>query len=433
MKAPNTVKTWEKTRLQNLVRHKSGRYYARLFLSGKEIWKSLKTSHFSVAESRLGVLQKEHRALRGKDIDTADAKMTFSQAAALHMERVEKNVGIKRRTRVYWKQTLDALLKSWPELAATEIKRITNTACRDWASRYAKVGSSSRYNNTLSLIRHIIDVAVERGVLYSNPAVGLERKTVRPKRLELPTRLQFEAFIAEVRSAHSRDSQNCADFVQGLAFTGCRISEAAQIEWRDLNFETGEIFVKGDPEEATKNGEVRRVPMIPQARELFENMRHSRADEPNASKTFLVCESQKSMDRAAKKIGMARITHHDLRHFFATVSIESGVDIPTVSRWLGHKDGGALAMRTYGHLRREHSVAQAQKVSFAPVQTEDATYSVAKAAPMHPAARMETKATSLRRKKPETSWVDSVADAPPRKIAKRSAAGVRVPESRSLS
>ena len=73
------------------------------------------------------------------------------------------------------------------------------------------------------------------------------------------------------------------------------------------------------------------------------------------------------MDSAAKKIGMTRITHHDLRHFFATVSIESGVDIPTVSRWLGHKDGGALAMRTYGHLRREHSVAQAQKVSFEPV------------------------------------------------------------------
>jgi hypothetical protein len=29
---------------------------------------------------------------------------------------------------------------------------------------------------------------------------------------------------------------------------------------------------------------------------------------------------------------------------FATRCIESGVDIPTVSRWLGHKDGGALAM-----------------------------------------------------------------------------------------
>jgi hypothetical protein len=31
---------------------------------------------------------------------------------------------------------------------------------------------------------------------------------------------------------------------------------------------------------------------------------------------------------------------------------------------LDTKDGGALAMKTYGHLRREHSIAQAQRVSF---------------------------------------------------------------------
>jgi hypothetical protein len=40
------------------------------------------------------------------------------------------------------------------------------------------------------------------------------------------------------------------------------------------------------------------------------------------------------------------------------------VDIPTVSRWLGHKDGGALAMRVYGHLRDEHSVKMAKRVNF---------------------------------------------------------------------
>jgi hypothetical protein len=40
------------------------------------------------------------------------------------------------------------------------------------------------------------------------------------------------------------------------------------------------------------------------------------------------------------------------------------VDIPTVSRWLGHKDGGALAMRVYGHLRQEHSISAIQKVIF---------------------------------------------------------------------
>jgi hypothetical protein len=59
-----------------------------------------------------------------------------------------------------------------------------------------------------------------------------------------------------------------------------------------------------------------------------------------------------------------KFTHHDFRHFFATTCIESGVDIPTVSRWLGHKDGGALAMKRYGHLRQEHSFAMIKRVNF---------------------------------------------------------------------
>jgi integrase len=67
------------------------------------------------------------------------------------------------------------------------------------------------------------------------------------------------------------------------------------------------------------------------------------------------------MDRAAKTAGMYRITHHDLRHLFATRCIESGVDIPTVSRWLGHQDGRALAMKVYGHLRNQHSQEMAKK------------------------------------------------------------------------
>ncbi len=118
MQAEKTVKTWEKTRLQNLVRHKSGRYYARLFLNGKEIWKALKTSHFSVAEARLAVVLKEHRERKGKEIDASNAKMTFGEAASLHMQRVADDVSIKRRTRQYWKETLDALARLYPFLRA---------------------------------------------------------------------------------------------------------------------------------------------------------------------------------------------------------------------------------------------------------------------------------------------------------------------------
>src|SRR5262249_6598677 len=203
-------------------------------------------------------------------------------------------------------------------------------------------------------------------------AADVKRAPIRGKEIALPTIDKFNALIAEMRAGRSRDSLNCADFASGLAFTGCRVGEAREIAWRDVDFDAGEIVVRGDTKTGTKNWELQRVPLIPDARTLFERMRRERSAESLDAKVFLVGECQKSLDRACERVGADRITHRDLRHLFATRCIESGVDIPTVSRWLGHKDGGALAMKTYGHLRREHSIAQAQRVTFAPVATKQA-------------------------------------------------------------
>jgi integrase len=372
----NEKKVWNKTGKQNLVRHKTGRYYARVTAGGKEVWKSLRTSHLSVAQARLSEFLKEHRQRvgngGGKD-SLVSARMTFGEAAEAHLRNLDNNVRLKPRTRAYWRERLRALLKSWPHLWATEIRRITVGAARAWAGKYGRTASPTNYNNTISLLRHVFAVAVEAGVIYANPAAVLKRTQLRGKEIALPSADKFNAMVAEMRNGHGRDSRNCADLVEGLAYSGMRKGEANALEWRDLDFEASELVVRGDAVFGTKGGEGwRRVPMIPDARALFERMRGDRRGEPLDGKVFLVRECRRSLDRACKKVGIDRITHHDLRHLFATRCIESGVDIPTVSRWLGHKDGGALLMKTYGHLRREHSQAQALKVSFSPTTAKPA-------------------------------------------------------------
>ncbi len=365
MKQHRSTKTWERTRIQNLLRHKSGRYYARTFTAGKEVWKSLKTRHFEVAQARLAEFLKEHRQrvsnANGGEVST---RMTFGQAAEIHLRNLNDDLSIKPGTRDYWRQRLTALIKSWPGLNETEIRKITQADCKRWASAYGKKVSPTNYNNTVALLRHILNVAIEAGVIYANPAATVKRVPLRGKHVSLPTAAKFNAMIAEMRAGHGRDSKNCADFAEGLAFTGCRRGEANEIEWRDLEVDAGVLVVRGDSATGTKNWEVRRVPLIADAQALFRRMRSERPNEPLEAKVFRVRECQKALDRACKKVGADRITHHDLRHLFATRCIESGVDIPTVSRWLGHKDGGALLMKTYGHLRDEHSHAQAKRVTF---------------------------------------------------------------------
>ena len=57
------------------------------------------------------------------------------------------------------------------------------------------------------------------------------------------------------------------------------------------------------------------------------------------------------MASAAKKAGIPRFTHHSMRHYFCSNAIEAGIDFKVIAGWLGHKDGGILVAKTYGHLR----------------------------------------------------------------------------------
>ena len=434
------MKTWTKTRVQNLMRHRNGLYYGRFYSKGKEQWIPLKTELFEVAKARLREHIGDLKEEASTDEAVAQGKMTFGEAAAVFLERLKSSgLGLKgkrsNRKRItessvhYREQTVRALLKSWPELATKDVRKISEAECEKWSEGFAARYSATRYNGTLDSLRHVIEVAIKAGARHGNPADAIGRREVRQKQLKLPEREQFQRFVIAIETAGAWCSCDCADFVRFLAFTGCRKNEASHVLWRDVDFDRKRLYVR-----ITKNGQARYVPMIPDALTLLDQMQTQRSDANGEAPVLKVREAQKAMDNAATKIGMARITHHDLRHLFATQCIESGIDIPTVSRWLGHVDGGALAMKVYGHLRDAHSTEQAMKVSFAPVGNDRVTAFAAKVAPLLPAGPTEKRPISSRRTKiAEDSWVDSVASEKPRRSAKRSGIAAQKPESRALS
>ena len=336
-KTPN--KSWEKTKVQNLVRHKSGRYYARTFGNNKEIWKSLRTDHLSVAKARLAEFLREQREKQSAMANHSSAKMTFGEALAIHLQNQADGVTIKPTTRHYWKQVFTSLLKSWPGLAerAGSRKPIARSGRAGFARSHPQRATTTRLLAfdmcSMWQLRRASFTAIRRPSWSACRCVrSNSRSRVGPSSSNLSKRLS-----ALVRGARAI----APIFLRGLAFTGCRKGEAGEMRWRDLDFAAGEIVVRGDSETGTKNWTVRRVPMIPDAGALFQRMLETSAGEPLTAKVFRVNEAQKAIDGATRKLGLARITHHDLRHLFATPAIESGVDIPKVSRWLGHKDGGA--------------------------------------------------------------------------------------------
>ena len=85
--------------------------------------------------------------------------------------------------------------------------------------------------------------------------------------------------------------------------------------------------------------------------------------DPDA-RVFQAGEAMESLARACKDVGMSRMTHHDLRHFFVVTALQAGVDVRTIAEWLGHSDDGALLLRTYGKNTVEHSEQMARKMKF---------------------------------------------------------------------
>jgi len=85
----------------NLVRSEHGTYYLRARICGRLVWKSLKTSTFTVAKLRHNDLLAELRRgiRRGAADIKVSVKMTFADAVELYRIDVQNNVRLKPRAK----------------------------------------------------------------------------------------------------------------------------------------------------------------------------------------------------------------------------------------------------------------------------------------------------------------------------------------------
>jgi integrase len=357
--------TFKPTTIQFLYRREPiGVYYARLYVRGGNKWISLHTKVFSVAKLELHKHLSRNFVLQDARAAVAIGKASVGELAQVYLEGVELNGAIKASSKEYRRKTVKYLFRSWPQLEGSPPAKVTELECRHWAAEYREKFSETLFNNTLDTLRHLFNLAIERGMIARNPAAGVEKVRVPQKKLELPSRDQFHAIVVEIRNAGSGYSAGNGDLVEFLAYSGLRASEAAAVRWQDVDLERGRIYVAPG-----KNSQSRFVPILDSMRDLLARMKADPRwfkveDRRKGGCVLSVTTCDEALTAACAKVGVHRLVRHDLRHLFATRCIESGVDIPTVSRWLGHRDGGALAMRTYGHLRDEHSQSMAAKVSF---------------------------------------------------------------------
>jgi integrase len=351
---------------ENLYRRTStGMYYALVKRGRKQFRRSLKTTDRSLANRKLADLRKKI------------AKLTLTDTGSTNFEAVAKSwMDSKRHAlKPATISRREVCIKGLtPYLNPVPIRNISSAQCEKWLERRGNKLSPSSFVQELDTLKLILDHAVSKGLLLDNPAQTIQRRKVVSEKIAVPSREQFQQIITAIRDADGEfgtqgKGSDGADLVELLAYSGCRLNEAINIRWADVDLEHGRLVVTGG-ETGTKNHETRTVPITSALRELLLRLKVQRKNVQPSDAVSQIKDAKKCLQTACRNLGLPHFTHHDFRHFFATTCIESAVDIPTISRWLGHKDGGALAMKTYGHLRDEHSHAMSKRVSFEPTKTE---------------------------------------------------------------
>ena len=167
---------------------------------------------------------------------------------------------------------------------------------------------------------------------------------------------QLEAFLREAKETGVYEMY----YIEPA--TGLRRGELLGLKWQDIDWKNGIIKVRrqiarvdGEIVEAplkTKNS-YRAVTISQQAIEVLKTQKAKTNDEyvfPSPNGGPISPDSVNNMlKRVLARAGIPKVRSHDLRHTFATIALQNGVDIKTVSGILGHFSAG-FTLHTYAHV-----------------------------------------------------------------------------------
>lgn len=249
-------------------------------------------------------------------------------------------IGRKPRTQQFNREIAATVRRFWPS-PEIQCDEISPGMVLEFGQRVAHY-SPARWNAIVSAVRFI----TPHGKLLSFRRVSMRQFTP-------PDQMQFKDFLAEC----DRDPRSQAGLVvRFLCLTGLRISEARSLTWAEVRPDCIHV-----PAHCAKSGRARSVPKLAGLDAVLERLRVI----SNGEHVLPRSNAKVAITSACRRAGLPPLSHHCFRHYFATRCIESGVDVPTVARWLGHQDGGALLSKTYFHLLDDHSRRMAQRVSIA--------------------------------------------------------------------
>ena len=343
---------------ENLYRSGEGVYYGRLFVNGKSIRKSFKTHDRKIAE---GELAKFVKKIENKEETSPDVSFEVfaDEWLAVIKPRMKASSYVRRKS---------CINQLKPFFKGKKLRAIRTEDLHAWEKSRATVAART-FNLDRETLHILFAYAIKpRKIISVNP---VDKETL-PKRKEKkavvapPTHDQFRQLLAVIKE--NKFTRGAYEYVELLAYTGMRLQELNGVTWADVDFNKNLLLITGG-ETGTKNHSQRSIPLFAPARTVLEKLLDGKkpSDMPPSASILKQKSARSAMLTACEAMGLdaSAITHHDLRHFFCTNAIEKNIPDHVIANWLGHKDGGILVKKTYGHLRAGHSAEMAKLMDFA--------------------------------------------------------------------
>ena len=257
-----------------------------------------------------------------------------------------------------------------PELGHIPLNKLTQNDLQQFYGRLKKNGRkvhTDKYGNGLSdrmvrmchaTCRSALEKAKLDGLIRTNPAIGCKLPPKKAREMQVLDREELQRFLIQAKVEGYYEL-----FLLELA-TGLRRGEIIALQWDDLDFETGVLNVSkqvnvvgGELQFSTPKtkSSIRKIVLPPALLDVLREHKKtvvSRWMFPSPLKYDMPIApgvAERQLSRILELAGCKHVRFHDLRHTFATLALQSGMDIKTLSAMLGHVSA-ATTLGIYTHI-----------------------------------------------------------------------------------